>query len=81
MLDKNSDLKQYYNSLAEKWKSAIVAREKIGEFTGGTISPGRIANLDCVGQGPRERIRIGRKVCYPVQPLIDWLIQRSVILK
>lgn len=63
--------------LAQKWTSAIVAREKITEFTGGLMSPGRIANLDVAGDGP-PRIRFaGRKVGYPVNQLVTWLEGRA----
>lgn len=63
--------------LAEKWPSSIVSREKISDFTGGALSPGRLANLDSMGQGPEERIRIGRKIAYPVSSLIPWLEKRA----
>ncbi len=63
------------NALKEKWPSAMVARTEISAFTGGAISQGYMANLDCGGQGP-ERIRIGRKILYPVDSLIRWLESR-----
>ena len=66
-----------FSYLAEKWPSAWVAREKISDFTGGALSPGRMANLDAVGQGPDERLRVGKKICYPVIPLIRWLESRA----
>ena len=48
------------NTLAENWPSPYVAREEIERFTGGIITCKYIANLDCAGQGPRGRIRVGR---------------------
>ncbi len=63
--------------LAARWPSSIVAREKVGEFTGGIISPKTIANLDASGDGPQERVTIGRKVGYPVTPFIVWLESRA----
>ncbi len=73
---KQTDFTPHFKSLTEKWPSAFVAREKIAEFTGGAITPGRMANLDCQGVGP-ERIRIGRKICYPVTSLVRWLEERA----
>jgi hypothetical protein len=64
------------SALAAKWPSAIVAREKVGEFSGGILNSKTMANLDSLGQGP-ERVRIGRKNAYPVLPLIDWMRQRA----
>lgn len=76
----NSEVKKHFEKLAEKWGSTIVARDKVPEFTGGAISKGRMANLDCLGEGPAGRIRIGRKVCYTVEPFVDWLVKRSIAL-
>lgn len=58
--------------LADKWPSSIVARRKIGDFTGGIMSEKYICNLDCLGLGP-PRCKIGRQVAYPVDTLITWL--------
>ena len=70
-------VKAHFQALAEKWQSTIVAREQVPVFTGGAISAGRMANLDCSGEGPEQRIRIGRKICYPIESLIDWLVARA----
>lgn len=66
--------------LKNRWPSSIVARSQIREFTGGALGPGRIANLDSEGKGPHGRIRIGRKVCYHIDDLVEWLEQRSHVL-
>jgi hypothetical protein len=62
--------------LADKWPSSIVAREKTGEFSGGVLEPKTMANFDSAGEGP-PRIRIGRKVAYPVESLIAWMEKRA----
>ncbi|MDZ7759947.1 MAG: hypothetical protein U5L00_06790 [Desulfovermiculus sp.] len=77
MLKEKVDL----SHLAERWPSSIVAREKIKDFTGGTLSPGRLANLDAVGEGPPGRMKIGRKIAYPVGPLVQWLENRAKLLR
>ncbi|MCF8025664.1 MAG: hypothetical protein K9K82_09265 [Desulfobacteraceae bacterium] len=79
-MNAQTDLHRYFQELAQKWPSSFVARERIGEFSGGLLSPGRMANLDSQGQGPLERVRVGRKVAYPVKPLIQWMLERSEIL-
>ncbi len=33
------------STLANSWPSAFVARHKVGEFTGGIVTPGYLANL------------------------------------
>lgn len=71
-MDKKVDL----SHLADRWSSSVVSRDRIADFSGGVLSPGRMANLDACGQGP-DRIRIGRKVAYPVNSLISWLEDRT----
>lgn len=63
--------------LAARWPSSLVAREKIGEFTGGIISPKTIANLDATGEGPEGRITVGRKVAYHCDSLVKWIESRA----
>ena len=62
-----------FNKMAARWPSSIVARAEVKNFTGGGISPKTIANADSEGKGPTTRLVIGRRVCYPVSDLIDWL--------
>jgi hypothetical protein len=64
-------------ALADKWPAPVVVREKIEIFSGGAITVKTIANLDSAGLGPKGRFRIGRKVCYPVNELVNWLESRS----
>ena len=61
-----------FSEFAEKWESPVVARAEIGRFSGGLLSPGRVANLDSQGLGP-ERVRIGKKIVYPVGSLVIWM--------
>ena len=65
-----------FESLAAKWPSAFVSRDRIEQFTGGIMSQRYLANLDSRGLGPKNRVRVGRKVAYPVDDLIAWLESR-----
>lgn len=62
--------------LADKWASTVVARSEVGNFSGGMVMPKYLANLDSKGEGP-DRIRIGRKIGYPVKSFISWLEARA----
>lgn len=64
-------------TLAERWPSPYVARSLVERFSGGILNPRYMANLDSQGKGPEGRIRIGRKVAYPVASLISWLEARA----
>lgn len=76
---KTNFVRSHFEELGKKWNSGFVAREKIGEFSGGAMTPGYAANLDCLKKGP-PRLRIGRKIVYPILPLIEWMITRSTAL-
>ena len=62
-----------FNEMVARWPSSVVARAEVKKFTGGGISPKTIANADSDGTGPAERFFIGRRVCYPVSALVEWL--------
>ena len=66
-----------FQSLADRWQSSWVARTEIERFTGVIISEKYLANLDSAGKGPAGRVRIGRKIAYPVSEFIKWLEGRS----
>lgn len=74
--DKKPDL----SALAVKWQSAYVSRSEIYAFSGGIITSKTIANLDSLGVGPTGRIRVSRRICYPVVSLIAWLESRATLV-
>jgi hypothetical protein len=64
------------SEMANRWPAAVVARDRIEEFTGGLITAGTMANIDSRGDGP-PRFNMGpRKVGYPVKQLVSWLEAR-----
>jgi hypothetical protein len=69
-----------FSSMAEKWPSAFVARSEVEKFSGGIVSAKYLANLDSAGKGPSGRIRVGRKIAYPVVSFIDWMESRTEVL-
>lgn len=54
----------------------IVQRKEVGRLTGGLIFARSLANLDCLGQGPKGRFIVARKVCYPREAFLAWLQAR-----
>lgn len=55
---------------------ALLTRKDMGKFFGSLLSPRYLANLDCLGKGPR-RTRIGQKVVYRREDIIEWLQARE----
>jgi hypothetical protein len=66
-----------FRSMAAKWPSSVVSRSEVPTFTGGLMTEKYIANLDSAGLGPAGRLRVGKKIAYPVESLILWMEQRS----
>ncbi|MGV8057881.1 MAG: hypothetical protein AB2L12_07670 [Smithellaceae bacterium] len=69
-----------FQDMADKWSSAWVSRTEIEHFTGGIIKEKYCANLDSAGKGCPGRVRIGRKIAYPVGEFVRWLEGRSVAI-
>lgn len=74
-MDTNDEKIAKIKALKDKWPSAWVARREIGAFLGGALSPRTLANIDCVGQGPKRMV-LNRTVVYAVDDLISWLADR-----
>jgi len=69
------------DEIIEKWPSAVVARTEFSRFSGGLYTERYLANLDCKGKGPKDRLIVGRKVVYPVRSAAEWLLSRAVAPK
>jgi len=67
-----------FDKMAEVWPSAVVARVEIKSFTGGGLSTQTMANFDSQGIGPKKKIIIGNKICYPKDVFIQWLREKSL---
>lgn len=72
--------KSIWAEMAERWPSLVIARTEIERFTGGAIKEKYVANLDSAGKGPKGRIRIGRRIAYPIASLVEWMESRSTVV-
>lgn len=66
-----------FSKLKDHWCAPIVSRDQIENFTGGALNRRTLANLDSMGEGPANRFKVGRKVCYPVEAVCEWLASRA----
>ena len=57
----------------------LIARDHVEELLGGVISSKTLANYDSLGEVPK-RMRIGRKVAYLTEDLLEWLANRTINL-
>jgi len=68
-------LEQKFKTLLDELP-LLITRKEVSRLLGGILSPGYLANLDCLGQGPKK-VRIGGKVAYLRQDLVEWLEKRA----
>jgi hypothetical protein len=68
---------EYFNltTLADNWSSDLISRDQqqLDSFSGGILNARTLANVDSLGTGPKGRVKIGRKVAYPVHSLVEWM--------
>ncbi len=60
-------------NLKDNWPSPIVARNQLAVFSGGLLNPKTIRNLDSMNKGIPGKLRLNRKVFYPVDNVIQWM--------
>lgn len=65
----------FFETLVRELPS-LLTRKDMGKYFGSLISPRYLANLDCLGKGPR-RTRIGQKVVYRREDVVEWLQARE----
>ncbi|BDQ38433.1 hypothetical protein SYK_27930 [Pseudodesulfovibrio nedwellii] len=71
----NTSIQQVILQL-EKEFPPLISRSLGSKATGYTVAERTFANLDSKGEGPAERLRIGRRVCYPRSAFISWVLER-----
>ena len=70
------DLQKLREEYEKTWPP-IIARDDIATYTGGLYSTGTMQVYDSKGIGVKNPVRLqGRKIGYPKQDLIDWLLSR-----
>ncbi len=70
------DWPEAIQDMALRWKSSVVGRTSLREFSGNTLNPRSVANLDSLKLGP-PRIIIQNRVAYPLRGLCGWLAART----
>ncbi len=70
-----------FDELVKRWPSPLVAREEVERFSGGILHPRTMSNLDSKMEGPKGRIRIGRKIAYSTDELARWMRERAELLQ
>lgn len=66
-----------FSAMRRACPGGLIARNKIEELTGGILTARYCANLDSAGKGIPNRVRIGRKIAYPIDDTIKFLEERT----
>lgn len=77
--EKRSAAEEIIRQQGENWKqrSLFVTRTELQVFGGGSLpTPAALANLDCKGTGIPGAFRVGKKVCYPVDNVVKFMLDR-----
>jgi hypothetical protein len=67
-------------SLQKNFPCGLVPRTDIGRNTGGILHPRTLANLDSLGVGIENPVKIGRKVFYPVDAVLAYIESKILTL-
>jgi hypothetical protein len=59
----------------------VVARRDVARFTCGLLAGRTLANLDSRGEGPGEKVSIGKSVGYPTLIFCKWLTGRLKVTR
>lgn len=51
----------------------VFSREEAAKQLGGILKAATLRNIDMRGEGPKCRVRIGKKIAYERDDFIDWL--------
>ena len=60
----------------EKSLPALFDRETASKSLGGTLSPKTLSNSDAHGNGPRIKMKLGKKIVYELTAFLEWLGSR-----
>lgn len=72
------DIKKIKARLNNLYPLGIVPRSDIGRATGGILSSKTMSNMDARGEGIKTKLNVGRKRCYPVDDVVDYVATRVV---
>ena len=67
------DVETIKKRLFEMYPIGLVPRTDISRATGGILSPRTMSNLDTRGEGIERKINVGKKRCYPVEDVIEYV--------
>ena len=76
MSDNEITREKIIEDILAKCPGPVISRRQAAVLSGGMIGARSLANLDCCGEGPAERVRMGKRVGYTARSFAEWLATR-----
>lgn len=72
-IEDHFDIEKIKARLYDLYPLGLVPRADIGRATGGILSARTMSNLDTRGEGIEIKLNVGKKRCYTVDSIIDFV--------
>jgi hypothetical protein len=59
----------------------IIARHAVEHFFGGLVSANSMRNADLAGDGPEVAWRVGKKIAYKTESMLEWLVKTKGVTR
>jgi hypothetical protein len=70
------DIEQIESRLYELYPIGLVPRSDIDRATGGILNSRTMSNLDTRGTGIKIKFNVGKKRCYPIEAIVEFIAAR-----
>jgi len=65
-------IQQIRTKLNQAYPLGLIPRRELGKATGGLLNPRTEANKDCLGQGIKDPVLVGRQICYKTERVVEY---------
>lgn len=62
--------------IAKRYEGQLITRQMVEQMSGGAFTAKSMVTLDSQGKGISGGFIVGKKTCYPLDNVVDWLISR-----
>jgi hypothetical protein len=76
MKNNNELIENIRKKLEQQNPCGLVSRMDISRNTGGILHPRTLANLDSLGIGISDPVRIGRKIFYRIDAIVEFIYSK-----
>lgn len=59
----------------------VIARASVARYLGDMVAAQTLANADATGHGPERSWRVGQKIVYNTDSLLEWIVKKYGITR